>query len=69
MAKVLSAGHVPWIALVIASTFGVYGMLRKRVDVAAAPGLAVEMLLLFPLMLGLAVVAHFDTGTAFLTGA
>jgi len=69
VAKVLSAGHVPWIALVIASTFGVYGMLRKRVDVAAAPGLAVEMLLLFTLMLGLAVVVHFDTGTAFLTGA
>jgi len=45
----LATGHVPWIALVLATTFGTYGLIRKVVAVDSVPGLATETLLLLPL--------------------
>ena len=41
-------GRIPWIALVLAITFGLYGLLRKVVKVDALTGLFVETLLLVP---------------------
>ena len=38
-----------WITLTLAFSFALYGLLRKQVDVGAAPGLFVETLLLAPL--------------------
>jgi chloramphenicol-sensitive protein RarD len=37
--QVISIGKLPWIALVLAGTFGIYGMLRKQVAVDSLPGL------------------------------
>ncbi|MEI4273477.1 EamA family transporter RarD [Klenkia sp. LSe6-5] len=39
-------GRPPWIALLLAGTFATYGLMKKLVRVAAAPGLFVETLLL-----------------------
>jgi chloramphenicol-sensitive protein RarD len=47
-----ATGRVPWIALVLALTFGTYGLIRKVVAVEPVPGLAVETLLLLPLSIG-----------------
>jgi chloramphenicol-sensitive protein RarD len=46
------AGRPPWIALVLASSFAAYGLLRKVVKVEAVPGLASETLLLLLPSLG-----------------
>jgi len=35
-------GRVPWVSLVLAVSFGFYGLVRKRVDVGAVDGLAIE---------------------------
>ncbi len=35
-----------WISLALASSFGIYGLLRKQVDVGALPGLTIESVLL-----------------------
>jgi len=35
-------GHVPYLALVLATTFGLYGLVKKRLSVPAADGLLVE---------------------------
>jgi chloramphenicol-sensitive protein RarD len=35
-------GHPPWIALALAGSFGLYGLMKKLVRVEAAPGLFVE---------------------------
>ncbi len=43
------AGTVPWIALVLAASFGVYGLVRKTARVEALAGSAVETLLIAPL--------------------
>jgi chloramphenicol-sensitive protein RarD len=49
----LSARHgVPWVSLVLAFSFGTYGLARKVADVAPMPGLFVEIALLTPATLG-----------------
>jgi chloramphenicol-sensitive protein RarD len=40
-------GEFPWIALTLALTFGVYGLVRKMAPVGPLVGLAVETMLLF----------------------
>ncbi len=40
--QALAIGHVPWIALILAGTFGSYGIVRKHLPVPALAGLFVE---------------------------
>jgi chloramphenicol-sensitive protein RarD len=42
------AGHVPWIGLALAATFGSYGLSKKTAPLGALEGLALETALLFP---------------------
>ncbi|MEO9454166.1 EamA family transporter, partial [Chromobacterium phragmitis] len=42
---------LPWIALSLAATFGLYGLLRKMAPLASLPGLALETFLMSPLAL------------------
>jgi len=61
--QALALGHLPLIALFLAATFTVYGVIRKRVEVDAQAGLFVESLLMLPAGLGLVLwLAH--TGAA-----
>lgn len=46
-------GRMPWVALVLALTFGVYGLLRKLASLGALEGLTLETLLLTPFAVGL----------------
>jgi chloramphenicol-sensitive protein RarD len=48
----LSYGTLPWISLVLALSFGLYGLLRKTVKVDSMGGLLIETSLLFPAALG-----------------
>src|SRR5688500_10997025 len=50
-----SAGQLPWIALTLAFSFGLYGLVRKLVKVDALAGFASETLVLLPL--GIAYLA------------
>ena len=60
-------GELPWIALGLAGTFSVYGVLRKMADVGPLIGLTMETLILVPaalLLLGLWTYdgsSHFGT--------
>jgi|UniRef100_UPI00404AC1A9 chloramphenicol-sensitive protein RarD len=55
-------GRLPWIALVLAVTFGIYGLLRKRSALGSLAGLTVETLLLAPLA-GAFLIWRTHTGT------
>lgn len=46
------AGAPPWIGLVLAVSFGMYGLLRRSAALGAIEGLAVETALLLPLAIG-----------------
>lgn len=50
--QVWQFGSLPWVSLVLALTFGSYGLIRKKAPVAALPGLVVETWLLVPLAVG-----------------
>jgi len=45
----VQTGRLPWIALVLAATFGCYGLLRKIAVLGALEGLTLETMLLAPL--------------------
>lgn len=47
----ISYGVFPWISLVLAITFGLYGLLKKTVDISAMFGLTVETLIVTPIAL------------------
>jgi chloramphenicol-sensitive protein RarD len=48
----VQVGHPPWISLVLAFSFGSYGLLKKQVNVRPVEGLAFEGLVGFPVALG-----------------
>jgi chloramphenicol-sensitive protein RarD len=62
-------GQFPWIALVLASSFGLYGLLRKLAKVDAMLGLTVETALLAPISLGYLIFLSSQQQGAFLAGS
>jgi chloramphenicol-sensitive protein RarD len=62
-------GRVPWIALVLACSFGGYGFLKKAVPVGAVTSLAVETLVLVPAALAGLVALEVTGEAAFLQGS
>lgn len=44
----IQAGQLPWIGLLLAASFGTYGLLRKTASLGALEGLSLETLLLSP---------------------
>jgi chloramphenicol-sensitive protein RarD len=64
----IEVGRVPWVALILAASFGVYGLLRKTVDAGPQVGLAIETALLTPLTLLWLGRLHSAGGGAFGSG-
>ncbi len=58
-------GRFPWVSIALAVTFGLYGLLRKRVDANAATGLFVETTLIAPFALGVVVWLGVTGAAAF----
>lgn len=46
---VIGLGYLPWVALVLAISFSLYGLLRKKVAVDSLPGLFIETMMMLPL--------------------
>jgi chloramphenicol-sensitive protein RarD len=63
------AGTVPWIALMLAATFGGYGLLRKTAALGALEGLSFETMVLFPLAAGYVIWLTLHGQNAFLNTA
>jgi chloramphenicol-sensitive protein RarD len=64
----VSYGRLPWIALVLAFSFGVYGLVRKTVRVESLNGLFVETTLLSPVALGYLLFLGIQGHGRFLAG-
>nr|WP_295077982.1 EamA family transporter RarD [uncultured Roseateles sp.] len=45
----VQTGHMPWVALTLALSFGFYGLMRKVASLGALEGLALETMLLAPI--------------------
>ena len=46
--QLIAFGSLPWIALVLASSFAVYGLIRKKLALDALTGLLIETLIMLP---------------------
>lgn len=55
---VMLVGNLPWIALLLAGSWGSYSVLRKKARIGPIPGLAVETLIIAPVALGYLVWRH-----------
>ena len=64
----LQVGELPWIPLALATSFGLYGLLRKLAPVGALTGLTVETGLLLPLTVSYLGWAVASGHAAFLGG-
>jgi len=63
LVQIAQLGRLPWIALVLAATFGIYGLLRKRGALGSLTGLAVETTVLTPIALGFIGFLQLGGGT------
>jgi chloramphenicol-sensitive protein RarD len=64
----VSAGALPWIGLVLAASFGLYGLLRKTAALGALEGLSVETLIMLPLALGFLLIPASGASHSFGNG-
>lgn len=71
LASTIMYGRFPWIAIVLAVSFGLYGVVHQRIDqVDGVTGLTVETLVSVPIgLVQLAIVASLSGVTAFAHGA
>ena len=63
--QVIIVGHLPWIALALASTFAIYGLVRRQSPLGSLAGLAVETLLALPFAIGWLIYSN-QNGAALL---
>jgi chloramphenicol-sensitive protein RarD len=49
--QLLYFGAIPWIALILAASFGFYGLIRKQLQLQSIAGLALETLMMAPFAL------------------
>ncbi len=63
---IVSTASIPWVGLAVGISFAGYGLLRKRMQTNAVPGLLVETLLMLPLTLALILTLHFRGEALFL---
>ncbi|MGI0153517.1 EamA family transporter RarD [Pseudidiomarina sp. WS423] len=49
--QVVSFGSVPWVALILAGSFAIYGAIRKRLPIDSITGLWLETVILLPIVL------------------
>ncbi|MFY9331626.1 MAG: EamA family transporter RarD [Candidatus Nanopelagicales bacterium] len=62
----LGALAVPYIGLILAFSFGSYGLLKKMAGVNAIPGLTIETLFLFPFAAAVLALAEIQGNAAFI---
>jgi len=68
LVQLLAYGRFPWIALSLAFTFGVYGLVRKRLELPSIAGLLLETAVLSPLALAYMIYLHNQQSLVFLAG-
>tara|TARA_B100000767_G_scaffold271337_1_gene296765 strand:- start:1616 stop:2536 length:921 start_codon:yes stop_codon:yes gene_type:complete len=61
--ELVMQASVPWLGLTLAMSFGIYGLLRKLVNLPAVVGLFIETLLVAPIALGYLILLYRDHGT------
>jgi len=59
--ELIQFGRLPWIALVLATSFGLYGLVRKKLGVDSFTGMALETGLMLPIAAGYLLLSTSPT--------
>ena len=62
---VFKLGDVPWIGIIVAITFSLYGLIRKKIKVSSDIGLLIETLLISPIAIVLFIFLIKNNGNIF----
>ncbi|MDF2522729.1 MAG: protein RarD, partial [Clostridiales bacterium] len=71
----ISYGQIPWISLILALSFGLYGLMKKMIPVGSTVSLAIETAMLMPLILiyiifrqvsGIGALGNISAATTFI---
>jgi chloramphenicol-sensitive protein RarD len=68
LALTVEYGRPPWVSLVLAFSFGTYGLAKKKADAGAVESLVVETLVVSPVALGYLVVLTATGASSFGAG-
>lgn len=63
--EVIQFGSLPWIALILAVTFGFYGLVRKKIAVDSFTGMAIETAIMLPFALAYLVLSPSPSANMF----
>ncbi len=66
--RIIILGGVPWVSLSLATTFAIYGLLRKQVNIGPLQGLLVETLIVLPVTAGYIFYLVWNGFGAFMQG-
>ena len=64
---VWTVGELPWISLTLAISFGLYGLIRKQVEIDSFNGLLFEVLFIFPVAIGYLLYLGMNAELSFMT--
>ena len=64
----VSQGVLPWIALIISISFGLYGYVKKKISTGPVVSVTAEVLLLVPFALAVLFATHRPVGSGSYTG-
>ena len=64
----VSYGRLPWISLALASSFGLYGLVKKTGRLNSLVSLLVELVVLFPIAAVFLTIRHADGAGSFAAG-
>lgn len=60
----ISYGKFPWISLLLAGSFGLYGLLKKKANLESIPALTVETMMVFPFALAFLIYTTHNSAEA-----
>jgi chloramphenicol-sensitive protein RarD len=63
---IASTSIIPWVGFAVGVSFASYGLMRKKMETNAIPGLFIETLILLPFTLGLLLWLHHQSDALFL---
>ena len=58
-------GEVPWIGIIVAVTFSLYGLIRKKIKISSDIGLLIETLLISPIAIAFFILLIKDNANIF----
>jgi chloramphenicol-sensitive protein RarD len=65
LALTVEYGHPPWVALILAFSFGSYGLAKKKANAGAVESLAIETMVVFPVAIGYVLFLAGAGGSTF----